>query len=83
MHVEHTPSRRIACVIPKGELDIVSAPELRRALDSADEASLVVVDLAQVTFLDSTVLGVVVAAARQLAACGRRLIICERVGHFG
>lgn len=80
MHVEHTPSRRIACVLPQGELDIVSAPELRGALDSLDEASLVVVDLAQVTFLDSTVLGVVVAAARRLAACGRRLIIANAWG---
>jgi anti-sigma B factor antagonist len=51
-----------------GELDLYSAPALREALRRAVERSpkRLVVDLAEVTFVDSTILGALVEARSQL-----------------
>lgn len=57
-----------AVVAPAGELDIATAVELRRALTGAVElpgVRLVVVDLQSATFVDSTILGVLVGAVRR------------------
>ena len=64
-----TPSRSVALVTPDGELDVATAPALRDALRraAATGCSLVVVDLSGVTFVDSTVLGVLVEVHRALA----------------
>ena len=48
-----------------GEVDVSTAPELRQKLREQPEGRLVVVDLSDVTFLDSTGLGVLVAARRR------------------
>ncbi len=65
-----------------GEIDVASAPILREQLEAALEggASTVIVDLLDVTFLDSTGLGVLVGA---MSGCqGRngtlRLVVGER-----
>jgi anti-sigma B factor antagonist len=52
-----------------GELDLYNAEEVRRALlDSlADGAELLVVDLSEVTFIDSTALGVLIEARSRMA----------------
>lgn len=52
-----------------GELDLYNAEEVRRALldTLADGAELLVVDLAEVTFIDSTALGVLIEARSRLA----------------
>lgn len=62
-----------------GELDLVSAPELKRALADALDAngSQLVVDFSQVTFLDSTTLGVLVAVKLRLDAGKRLAIVCR------
>lgn len=67
----------------EGELDLSTAPRLKWMLTDAlgvDE-SKVVVDLAQVSFMDSTALGVLVAAQRKLDSPARLAIVCtsERV----
>jgi anti-sigma B factor antagonist len=51
-----------------GELDLYSAPALREALRDVVERSpkRLVVDLAEVTFVDSTILGALVEARSQL-----------------
>jgi anti-sigma B factor antagonist len=51
-----------------GELDLYTEPALREALRGAVERApkRLVVDLAEVTFVDSTVLGALVAARSQL-----------------
>jgi anti-sigma B factor antagonist len=51
-----------------GELDLYNAPALREALQRAVERSpkRLVVDLAEVTFVDSTILGALVEARSQL-----------------
>lgn len=62
-----------------GELDLLSAPELKRALADplGAKGGHVVVDLSQVTFLDSTALGVLVGVKRRLDAGTRLAIVCE------
>jgi anti-sigma B factor antagonist len=52
-----------------GELDLYNAEEVRSALLGADPADheALVVDLAQVTFIDSTALGVLIEARSKMA----------------
>jgi anti-sigma B factor antagonist len=59
----------VAAVVAGGEIDLYGAPELADALSSIAE-SRVVIDLTAVSFLDSTALGVVVTAVRELRAHG-------------
>ncbi|MDT4934180.1 MAG: anti-sigma factor antagonist [Pseudonocardiales bacterium] len=65
----------------RGEVDVYSAPALKNGLTEllgANGAS-VIVDLTDVGFLDSTGLGVLVAARTAAAEAGGRLpIVCDR-----
>src|SRR5664280_1187901 len=71
------PSDEVAVVEPSGELDFDTGPELDACLTSAMEsgASRVVVDLTQVTFIDSSALGMLVGAARRSAGQTTELMI--------
>src|SRR5688572_8578380 len=71
--VEHDSGS--VCVRVVGELDIQTAPQLAEALESVK--SSVVVDLAGVTFIDSTALGVLVRAHHQAEADGQRLVLAH------
>lgn len=52
-----------------GEIDMATAPEVSRAIDGGQNGvTRVVVDLAEVTFLDSSALNALVHAQRDLAA---------------
>ena len=66
----------------KGEIDVSTAPELRdRLLTVAQNGQrVVVVDLSEVTFLDSTALGVLVSGLKRLRADGGdlRLVVTGR-----
>jgi anti-sigma B factor antagonist len=55
-----------------GELDLAAAPALRGNLTSSEAATRpdVAVDLRQVTFMDCTVVGVLVAAYKRVRASG-------------
>ena len=58
-----------ACVVKlAGEIDLYNAPQVRTALAQAcaDSPERVVVDLSEVEFIDSTGLGVLIEARRQL-----------------
>jgi anti-sigma B factor antagonist len=75
---------RTHVVAPRGEVDAVTAPQLgRRLLGLADEGKTrVVVDLSNVTFMDSTGIGVLLNALRQLRLRkGSLVLVCptERV----
>ena len=62
----------------RGEIDAYTAPSLRhdfRRLVDDDDATLVIVDLSAVTFLDSSALGALVGARRRLCAREGRLRI--------
>ncbi|WP_162244497.1 STAS domain-containing protein [Marmoricola sp. Leaf446] len=68
-------------VTVRGELDLHTASCLRQTLEAAvcEEADLVLVHLDEVTFMDSTALGVLVGAWKAQTARGRRLeVVCSR-----
>jgi anti-sigma B factor antagonist len=75
---------RTHVVAPSGEVDIVTAPQLgRRLLGLVDEGKTsMIIDLSRVTFMDSSGIGVLVNALRQLTKRhGRLVLVCptERV----
>lgn len=65
-----------AVVRPYGEIDVRTVPGLRRALDEAvsDAGGDLVVDLANVTFVDSSGLGALLGRYRRMPT-GRRMIL--------
>jgi anti-anti-sigma factor len=64
----------------RGELDLASAPQLGTVLTEAAGHSTVpvVLDLSQVSFIDSSALRALVLAGRQLSESGRKLQIGPR-----
>lgn len=68
-------------VTVRGELDLHTASCLRQTLAAAvaEEAELLLVHLDEVTFMDSTALGLLVGAWKAQTAGGRRLeLVCSR-----
>ena len=65
------------CLSPSGDLDLATAPQLRQDLVDAAAAgsSLVVLDLANVPFLDSVGISVIVGGHKRLRHAGRWLHI--------
>jgi anti-sigma B factor antagonist len=61
----------------QGEIDIFTAPEFKQALAVPIEAGRtnVVVDLTEVTFLDSSSLGVLIGAHKRLGLRGGKLTV--------
>jgi anti-sigma B factor antagonist len=58
----------LAVLAMKGEHDLSTAPELRRRLDRLRaEGVAIVVDLSPATFIDSSILGVILDARRRAA----------------
>jgi anti-anti-sigma factor len=73
----------VAWVQPVGELDIGTAPALEQALRGAElRARLVMLDLRELTFLDSCGVHVIVYASIRARRAGRRLVLvrgCSQV----
>jgi anti-anti-sigma factor len=65
-------SAAVAVVVGRGELDAYSAPDLEAAFADVGAEARVVVDLDSVSFLDSTALGAVVRALREVDKRGGR-----------
>ncbi len=67
----------VLVVATSGELDLATAPDLRTLLLAAIDGgqTSVVLDLRATTFLDSTALGVIIAAMKALDARGGRLVL--------
>jgi anti-anti-sigma factor len=59
-----------------GELDVSTAQGLAEQL-IGEPGSLVVVDLSQLTFVDSSGLGAIHAARRKMIECGGNLVLCR------
>lgn len=64
-------------VAVRGDLDLFTASELKQAFAQAIGAgrTRIIVDLAETTFLDSSALGVLVAALKRLRSCHGALAI--------
>lgn len=76
--IEAAQRGRHHVVSVRGDVDLATAPALRDALAAAvKESDAVVVDLAEVPFMDSTGLGVLVAGANRARAGGRTLVIAQ------
>jgi anti-sigma B factor antagonist len=59
-----------------GELDLATAPVLRERLDAAlHGGAVVVIDLSRLRFIDSSGLGMLVGAERQLRESGGQLVL--------
>lgn len=69
-------------VLVTGELDLVSAPELEHELRHIllDATGDVVLDLREVTFIDSSGLRVVLVSSRDARAAGRRFVVLAGAG---
>jgi len=68
-------------VIPVGEADFWNRPVLQRALDGVivPDCGRVIVDLDGVTFMDASILGLLVDARHRVAAAGGRLLVTCRI----
>ena len=60
---------------PTGELDLASSPELEAELERVKESELIIVDLRQLEFIDSTGLSVLVKANQRAQQAGRRFAL--------
>ena len=72
-----TPDWPGALIVASGELDVQSVPELKERLTEAVDAGTkrVVVDLADVSFIDSLSLSALVGARRRLGEDGRLAVV--------
>jgi anti-anti-sigma factor len=63
----------------RGELDIASAPRIEEALSEAEEQApaIIVLDLRQLGFMDSTGLRTILAADARAKEAGRRLVVVQ------
>lgn len=59
----------------RGELDLVSSHALEARLHGLDDRALVVIDLRELEFIDSTGLGVLVKTHQRFREDGRELVL--------
>jgi anti-anti-sigma factor len=76
---EETPEPGQLVLSVAGELDMATAPVLRERLEAATAqgATRIVVDLSEVTFIDSISLAALVAAKHKPGGAGRLAIVTE------
>lgn len=74
---EDRPASGAHVIAVAGEVDIFTAPELKRVIGTAIDggARELVVDLTETRFLDSTALGVLIGAVKRLRPLEGRLVI--------
>lgn len=70
----------VAVVVLAGELDLAAAPEVRVHIDAAAAGRGLVLDLAGVTFLDSSILKELLRAAGELDRYETRLVLAAVPG---
>ena len=65
-------------VIFSGDLDLSTAKQAEQAIEEAERsASLIVIDLRRLSFMDSTGLRVIVSADKRAKRSGRRAVIVQ------
>ena len=77
---EEQVDKKTRIVGVRGEIDLFTAPEFKQRVNAAIEAGvrLVVVDLNEASFIDSSSLGILISAHKRLRMRGDLLVIvCE------
>ncbi len=79
LRVDVNRNGSVAVVAVGGELDLASGPELESELDqiTGPDTQLVVVDLRELGFMDSTGLSILVRAHQRLASQGCELALAK------
>ncbi len=74
-HIEERTDQGFPVITVVGEIDVATAPQLRESLHRviAEGRATVVLDLLDVTFLDSTALGVLVGGLKRCREMGGEL----------
>ena len=77
-YLAHEEADGVPVVRVGGELDLHAVPELRAAFDKLMEEGprALVLDLSEVTFIDSTALGAIVGVHKRLEPEGRLAVVC-------
>jgi anti-anti-sigma factor len=80
--IDHDPIDRGHLVVASGELDLSATPRLSTVLAMAatTRGGRLVLDLSEVTFIDSTALGTILKAAAQLDESGTLLAVVAPEG---
>ncbi|HET7902167.1 MAG TPA: STAS domain-containing protein [Candidatus Nanopelagicales bacterium] len=73
-------SPEVRILRPRGELDIATVDEFDRALREVPPTSHLVIDLAEVTFVDSVTLSRLVRAARLHESAGTAVVLAGAAG---
>ena len=70
---------RATVIAVRGELDLASSPALQEELDrvSASDAEMLIIDLRELDFMDSTGLSVLVRAHQRAEEQGRQLAVVK------
>jgi anti-anti-sigma factor len=77
-HFEVRSDDRATVIAVRGELDLASAPALEEALNRAGDAGgLVILDLRELEFMDSTGLGLLVRTNQRAAESGVRFALVK------
>jgi anti-sigma B factor antagonist len=80
----HGAGRGAAWVSARGELDIASAPQLQETLQEVlGRALLIIIDLRELTFIDSTGVHVIIDADDHARQTGHRLVLICDSGPLG
>jgi anti-sigma B factor antagonist len=77
-HIADEPLHGELMVIKlQGEVDLYAAPDLKEHVNSAIESgkTLLILDLSEATFIDSTTLGILVSGMKRLRPRGGRLAV--------
>jgi len=72
--------REVRVIHPRGELDIATVDELDRMLREVPATTHLVIDLAEVTFVDSVALGRLVRSARLHETVGTAVVLAGAAG---
>lgn len=78
MDIEVSQTGGVTLVVPKGDLDMGTADQMKRMLTDLIEKgqAKLVMDLTGVAYVDSSGLGALVAAMKQARAAGGNLKLC-------
>ena len=84
MHIEVIQANQVTVVVPNGDLNAASGPELKRTVEDllAKGNTQLVLDMKRVAYVDSSVWGELAVAAARVRAVGGQLRVCAMCGEL-